>query len=59
VGTFFAVRVLRSMLFGVTAFDPFSFAGAAVALVLTVLLAGVAPARRAAAIDPMQALRSE
>jgi len=58
-GCFGAVRLLRSMLFGVTAFDPISFFAAAVLLVLTVLLAGVGPARRAASIEPMQALRSE
>jgi len=59
IGTFFAVRLLRSMLFGVAPFDPISFIGAAVVLVLTVLVAGLAPARRAANIEPMQALRTE
>jgi predicted lysophospholipase L1 biosynthesis ABC-type transport system permease subunit len=54
-----AVRLLRSMLFGVTAFDPISFFAAAILLVLTVMLAGVGPARRPASIEPMQALRSE
>jgi predicted permease len=59
VGTFFAVRLLRSMLFGVAPFDPVSFAAAAAVLVLTVLLAGLAPATRAASIQPMEALRTE
>ncbi|HWG20791.1 MAG TPA: ADOP family duplicated permease [Terracidiphilus sp.] len=59
VGAFFAIRLLRSMLFGVAPFDPVSFAGAAAVLVLTVLVAGLLPARRAAAIEPMQALRTE
>jgi len=59
VGGFFAVRMLRSLLFGVTVFDPLSFIGAALVLVLTVLLAGLAPATRAASIQPMQALRTE
>jgi hypothetical protein len=45
VGSIAAVRVLRSMPFEVTAFDPLSFSGAAIALALTVLLAGLAPAR--------------
>ncbi len=58
-GTFFAVRLLRSMLFGVAPFDPISFAAAAGILVLTVLLAGLEPARRAASIQPMEALRTE
>jgi ABC-type antimicrobial peptide transport system permease subunit len=53
------VRLLRSMLFNVAPFDPVSFSGAAIALVLTVIVAGVMPARRAASIQPMQALRNE
>ena len=59
LGSIAAVRLLRSMLFNVAPFDPLSFAGAAVLLVMTVLLAGVTPARRAATIQPMQALRNE
>jgi putative ABC transport system permease protein len=59
VATFFAVRLLSSMLFGVAAFDPLSFLAAAVVLVLTVLAAGLAPAGRAASIQPMEALRTE
>jgi ABC-type antimicrobial peptide transport system permease subunit len=47
------------MLFNVAPFDPISFSGAAIALVLTVLIAGLMPARRAAGIEPMQALRNE
>jgi predicted permease len=59
LGAIAAVRLLRSMLSNVTPFDPVSFSGAAIALVLTVLIAGFAPARRAASIQPMQALRDE
>jgi putative ABC transport system permease protein len=59
LGSIAAVRLLRSMLFNVAPFDPVSFSGAAIALVLTVLVAGIAPARRAASIEPMQALRTE
>jgi len=51
--------LLRSMLFNVAPFDPISFCGAAIALALTVLVAGITPARRAAGIEPMQALRNE
>lgn len=58
-GAIAGVRLLRSMLFNVAPFDPISFSFAAAALILTVLLAGVAPARRAASIEPMQALRTE
>jgi predicted permease len=57
--SFFLIRLLRSLLFGVAPFDPLSFIGAATVLVLTVLLAGLAPATRAASIQPMQALRTE
>jgi predicted permease len=59
LGSIAAVRLLRSMLFGVVAFDPLSYCAAAVLLLLTVLVSGVVPARRAAIIQPMQALRNE
>lgn len=59
VGAFFAVRLLRSLLFGVAPFDLVSFIAAAAVLVATVLLAGLAPACRAAIIQPMEALRTE
>jgi predicted permease len=58
-GSLAAVRILRALLFGVTPFDPLSFIAAALFLLLTVFLAGLLPARRAASIQPMQALRSE
>jgi predicted permease len=54
-----AARLVRSMLFGVTPSDPVSYCAAALFLLLTVILSGLAPARRAASIQPMQALRSE
>jgi predicted permease len=59
LGSIAAVRLLRSMLFNVAPFDPVSFACALIALVMTVFLAGVMPARRAASIEPMKALRNE
>lgn len=59
VGAFFAIRLLRSMLFGVATFDPISFIASALVLVITVLLAALAPAARAASIQPMEALRTE
>jgi ABC-type antimicrobial peptide transport system permease subunit len=58
-GSIAAVRMVRSLLFGVAPFDPMSYGAAAICLLLTVFLAGVAPARRAAAIEPMRALRTE
>jgi predicted permease len=59
LGSIAAVRLLRSMLFGVTAFDPVSYCAAALFLLLTVFVSGLLPARRAASIQPMQALRTE
>jgi len=53
------VRLVRAMLFQVAPFDPVSYCAAALFLLLTVILSGLAPARRAASIQPMQALRSE
>ena len=52
-------HVLRSLLFGVTATDPFVFAANAAILLLVAVLACAIPARRAARVDPMVALRNE
>jgi predicted permease len=59
LGSIAAVRLLRSMLFGVTPFDAASYAAAAIILLLTLLVAGLVPARRAATIQPMQVLKTE
>ena len=59
VGAFFAVRLMKSLLFGVSPFDPVSSLGAALLLVATAGFAAWLPARRASSIEPMQALRSE
>ena len=51
--------LIASQLFGVKAYDPLALGIAVLVLGVCALIAGVVPARRAAAIDPMQALRSE
>ena len=51
--------LMASQLFGVTPWNPLLLAAATVVLGLAALVAAVIPARRAASIDPMQALRSE
>ena len=52
-------RFLRTLLFGVTPFDPASFLGVAVVLSGIVLIASYIPARRAMRVDPAEALRHD
>ena len=52
-------RLFRSQLYGVTTFDPLSLTAAVILTVFMVLLATALPARRAATVEPMQALRTE
>jgi putative ABC transport system permease protein len=54
-----AARALSGMLYGVGTADPVSFAGVALLLIAVALFATYLPARRAAAVDPMSALRYE
>ena len=58
-GSWLMVRSAGSLLFGITARDPGTFAGMVVVLTLVALIAGYLPARRASRVDPMVALRAE
>ncbi|MGA2137118.1 MAG: ADOP family duplicated permease [Bryobacteraceae bacterium] len=55
--TWLAGRVLQSLLFGVSPMDLAALAGAILALVMVAAVAALAPARRAARIDPLAAIR--
>lgn len=56
---FVLARFVRSMLYGVTPSDPLTFSGTALVLLVIALGAAWIPARRAAKVDPMVALRYE
>ncbi len=52
-------RLFRSQLYGVSVYDPLTLAASTALIIFTVLLAAALPARRAAGVQPMQALRTE
>jgi ABC-type antimicrobial peptide transport system permease subunit len=52
-------RLLRGLLFGIEPLDPVTFATAAAVMALVGMLAALLPARRAAGIEPLAALRQE
>ena len=58
-GALAATRFLSSLLYEVEPTDPATFAGASLLLALVAVLAISIPARRAAQVDPMEALRCE
>ena len=52
-------KAARALLFGLEGFDPSVFSLSVISLALVALAAGFIPARRAALVDPMQALRHD
>jgi len=54
-----AARVLASAVYGVSVRDPLTYAAATATMVVVGLIAAAVPARRAAAVDPLRALRAE
>ena len=59
LGSFAAAILLRSMLFGVTSWDAQVLIAAALVLTASAILASFVPARRAASVNPIEALRAE
>ena len=59
LGALAATRLIRSQLYGVTSSDPVTFAASILAIFILSLIACWLPARRAAKVDPMTALRCE
>ncbi len=59
VGAFAATRLLSSLLYGIGAWDPLTFVGIVLLLSLVAFLAAWLPARRAARVNPIVALRTE
>ena len=58
-GAWATTRLLRRLLFGISASDPLTFGMVALLLALVALIAGYLPARRATKVDPLIALRFE
>ena len=59
VATLVLTGFMRSMLFGVSAVDGWTFATVSAGLVLTTLIACYIPARRATLVDPLESIRSK
>ena len=59
LGAAVSMRLLSSLLFNVPPVDPVTYAAAAAGMIVTAWLASYVPSRRAAAVDPVEALRAE
>jgi putative ABC transport system permease protein len=59
LGTTLAARSLTSLVYGISALDPLTLGSASIGLIAVAFAACALPARRAARIDPVQALRTE
>jgi putative ABC transport system permease protein len=59
IGSWAVTHVVASMLYNITPTDPVTFAGASLFLMVVALVASYVPTRRATAVDPLIALRSE
>jgi ABC-type antimicrobial peptide transport system permease subunit len=53
------MRLMKSLLFGVSPLDPFTYVSVLIVLAASAVLASYLPARRAAAVNPVEALRAE
>jgi predicted permease len=53
------MQLIKSLLFGISPLDPFTYLAVPLVLVISAALAGYLPARRAAAVNPVEALRAE
>ena len=53
------MRVMKTLLFGISPMDPATYVAVPVVLMAAAMLASYLPARRAAAVDPVEALRAE
>jgi predicted permease len=58
-GLLFATRLVQTMLYRISAYDPLTLVGVAVVLLIVTILAALVPALRAATLDPIEALRAE
>ena len=58
IGSFVIARIIATLLFATSPWDPLAYAGTVFALVAVALLSGYLPARRASRIHPMEALRN-